>query len=617
MSGALHVIIGALGAAFALLILRADPRRHDNRAFAALGLLDAFMALYRGFAGLYGASIYEADVMLPCAIISPLLAWATIEFAWSFPFSRPLPGRWRVPLIAVTAASMALIVFRNQHPVTWLIVNLGFFFPATGIFLVLQARNLRRIQGDRGGVRLVVAALALRWMTANVVYGLYPELDGEAWRAMLWLETTVVVLISFVMIGLANIRSNLFTMRSAIGELVLESTFMLTGLVLTAAAIAAALRLAEVWPTVQRPILMAATLVPLTVYVLVEKLRPRLEAGIDPRRARRREVLDAATGTESSDPAEVAAAAIAALAAITEGGRARFVPTGAPDPVDEPAGCGRPPGDPLRTPVRTGEHVHGTLIVEGGVLDRESVQAARQLADRLAAACEHRRMRDELAESRRLAELGAFAAAIAHDIRTPLTSVQLNVQILRGKVSLPPDDMEHFEIALEELRRLDGHVRELLDYAKPVQLHRETIEVKDVVDAAARTIEPVLADRGQALATEHARDVPPVSVDPLRLRQVLWNLLDNAAKASPSGGRIELRTRADGGQVAIDVVDHGAGIAPADLARIFEPFFTTRPDGTGLGLAICQKLVRGHGGDITVRSAPAAGSTFTVVLPAA
>jgi signal transduction histidine kinase len=101
------------------------------------------------------------------------------------------------------------------------------------------------------------------------------------------------------------------------------------------------------------------------------------------------------------------------------------------------------------------------------------------------------------------------------------------------------------------------------------------------------------------------------------VRQVVWNLLDNAAKASPAGATIALHTRRDGDRVAIDVIDHGAGIAAADLPRIFEPFFTTRPDGTGLGLAICQKVVRGHGGEILVRSQPGAGSTFSVVLPAA
>lgn len=100
------------------------------------------------------------------------------------------------------------------------------------------------------------------------------------------------------------------------------------------------------------------------------------------------------------------------------------------------------------------------------------------------------------------------------------------------------------------------------------------------------------------------------------MKQVLWNLLENAAKASPDGATIGVHTRRDGGRIAIEIVDHGAGIAPTDLPRIFEPFFTTRPDGTGLGLAICQKVVKAHAGEIRVQSEPAQGSTFTVLLPA-
>ena len=321
---------------------------------------------------------------------------------------------------------------------------------------------------------------------------------------------------------------------------------------------------------------------------------------------------------ETGDPAKMAELATRTLAAISEGGTARFLPMAALASEDREglAAGTRRDETSLLVPVRTGAQLHGALEIHRGVRDRETLLAAESLADRLASACELRRLAGELEEKSRLAALGSFAAAIAHDIRTPLTSVQMNVQMLRRKVRLPPDDMEHFDIALEELRRLDDHVKELLDYAKPLALHRETIELRDVADDAARVIEPLLGERQQTLAREHGDDVPPVAVDPQRLRQVLWNLLDNAAKASPEGATIALRTRRDGDHVAIDVVDHGAGIAPADLARIFEPFFTTRPDGTGLGLAICQKVVRGHGGDIAVRSQPGEGSTFTIVLPA-
>jgi signal transduction histidine kinase len=618
MDGLLFILIGSLGVAFAALILRADPRRHDNRVFFVLGLLDATMALFRGTATLTGYHISETSVLLPCAAIAPFLGWASLEFAWSFPFSRPLPWRWRVPVgVATVITSTILIIGRNSQ--TSNLTNAFFFIPVSLLMFAMQFRNLRRVEGDRLGAKLVVAAMMMRWITANVVYSLFGHVAPGTWGTVLWLESSVAVLLSFVMIGMGCIRSNLFTMRSALGELAIESAFFLAGIGLTGLAMYGALKARITYPVLGLALLLLASLIPLLVFAITNWLRPRLEGGVDPRRARRRELLDESMEQQSGDPARMVEIATRALAAISDGGTARFLPLAALAAEDRSAitlGTRRDETSML-VPVRTGARLHGALEIHRGVLDRETVLAAEQLADRLASACELRRLAGELEEASRLAALGSFAAAIAHDIRTPLTSVQMNVQILRRKVQLPPDDMEHFDIALEELRRLDDHVKELLDYAKPLALHRETVELKDVADDAARTIEPLLGERKQTLAREHMSDLPPVAVDPTRLRQVLWNLLDNAAKASPDGATIALRTRRDGEKVAIDVVDHGAGIEAADLARIFEPFFTTRPDGTGLGLAICQKVVRGHGGDIVVSSRPAEGSTFTVVLPLA
>ena len=607
MNGVLHILIGSLGLAFALLILRADPRRWDNRAFATLGFLDATMALFRGITTASGADLADAMVMLPCASLAPMLVWWSIEFAYSFPHNRPMPWRWRAPLMLLTAASVtSIILFKGKTGEVFAVVQFGFFIPGMFVMLALQLRNLRRHTGERFGVRLVMIAILLRWISANVLYTIFPLLDEDVWRDLLWVESTIVVLLAFVLISFANIRSNLFTMRSAMGELAIESAFVLSGLILTAAAVDGALRLGDSWPRIERPALMLATLVPLFVYGVAERLRPRLEASVDPRRALRREVLDRVLrpGDEGGDPETLTATVLAALREIS-GGEARFVRGETPSPE----------AGELVAPVRAGDVVYGALVLHGGVIDRESSQAAALLAGRLAIAFEHRSLIGQLEETRRLAALGSFAAAIAHDIRTPLTSVQMNVQMLRGKSTLPADDMECFDIALDELRRLDNHVRELLDYAKPLQLHRETIELRDLADDAIRTVEPILAERKQRLALDHASDVPAVSVDPQRMKQVLWNLLENAAKASPDGATIGVHTRRDGVRIAIEIVDHGAGIAPTDLPRIFEPFFTTRPDGTGLGLAICQKVVKAHAGEIRVQSEPAQGSTFTVLLP--
>ncbi len=242
---------------------------------------------------------------------------------------------------------------------------------------------------------------------------------------------------------------------------------------------------------------------------------------------------------------------------------------------------------------------------------------ARDLAARVALAVERADAVSALEDARRLAALGQFAAAIAHDIRTPLTSISLNVQILRRKLQLSDDDREHLDIALEELARLDKSVAEILDFAKPVKLTAENIDVGDLLEAAAKGLSPVLSERGVALRYEPSSPLT-VHGDPQRLRQVLVNLVGNAADASKPGAEVTLRaTPANDGQVAIEVEDRGRGIGAEDLPRIFDPFFTTRPDGTGLGLAICHKVVRAHGGDIRVRSTVGEGSTFTVVLPAA
>ena len=258
----------------------------------------------------------------------------------------------------------------------------------------------------------------------------------------------------------------------------------------------------------------------------------------------------------------------------------------------------------------------GAFYITGGTIDRDTYLVARDLAARVAVSVERAQAITALEDARRLAALGQFAAAIAHDIRTPLTSISMNVQILRRKLELTSDDREHFDIALEELARLDKSVAEILDFAKPVKLAAEEIDLGDLIEDAARGLAPVLTERGVALRCEPAGDLT-VHGDPLRLRQVLTNLVGNAADASTPGAEITVRAAASDGQVAIEIEDRGRGIGADDLPRIFEPFFTTRPDGTGLGLAICHKVVRAHGGDIRVRSSPGEGSTFTVVLPAA
>jgi two-component system, NtrC family, sensor histidine kinase HydH len=269
-------------------------------------------------------------------------------------------------------------------------------------------------------------------------------------------------------------------------------------------------------------------------------------------------------------------------------------------------------------PALGGDHtVVGAFYLEHGLIDRDTYLVARELAVRIALIVERFEAVSALEDARRLAVLGQFAAAIAHDIRTPLTSISMNVQILRRKLQLPDDDREHLDIALEELARLDRSVAEILDFAKPVKLLSEPIDIAELIETTTKNLTPVLSERGVAVRIDDGGGALTVTGDPQRLRQALTNLVDNAANASRPGTEVTLRATATADHlVAIEVEDHGRGIGADDLPRIFEPFFTTRPDGTGLGLAIVHKVIRAHGGDIKVRSTLGGGSTFTITLPA-
>ena len=392
-------------------------------------------------------------------------------------------------------------------------------------------------------------------------------------------------------------------------------------------------------PTAQRLLLVGVALLPLVLVVGSKQLRARLGervlAPLDPRRAMRAAILERIVNGEAArDPQEQVGLVCGALSEVTVGGNARLLAAPGrlvPGSVGELAAADaarlaapdvvhltREDGSGLLVAVRVGAELFGALEVSGGQLDRDSLLAGTALANHLAVKLENHALFAELEESRRLATLGAFAAAIAHDIRTPLASVQMNVQILRGKVQLPADDMEHFDIALEELARLDGHIASCSTTPSRCGCAAASLEVREVADDAARGIAPVLNERKVSLELEIAAGLPPVRADAQRLRQVLLNLLDNAAKASQPGAAVVLRSAAaEGGPGGDRDRRSRQGDLAADLPRIFEPFYTTRPDGTGLGLAIVQKIVRAHGGDVLVRSTPGQGSSFTVLLPAA
>jgi signal transduction histidine kinase len=530
--------------------------------------------------------------------------------------------------VSSLAAGAVMVLFDERSEIVRTVQS-AYFTPITLTIVLIGVRALRRSR--RVGVQLVVGALIFRWVFGHMVYAV-----GEPFGVLdelLWIESTAAVLASCIVIGHAILRDQLFSVRGAMHEAVGFSLFGLVILGVTAAAVGGVLH----WfapGAAQHVALVGAALVPVALLGLGRVLYPRIEtrvlAGLDDRRAARLEALaeplpddaDAALADGQARLERMTAGSVRWLGAIPPAIAELIAAAAEPDlragpeqPAAVAAALASLDAD-LLVAARTGRRALGAWSLRGGIIDRDTLVVARALAGQVAVALDRRRVLGELEEARRLAALGQFAAAIAHDIRTPLQSVTMNVQILRRKASLPADDMEYFDIALEELARLERSVSEILDYAKPVRIAAAALDVRDLVDEAARGLLPVIEGKGLTLSCQHDGALPPVVVDPQRLRQVLTNLVDNAAGASPPGAAVVLRTRADGGRVVIDVEDRGRGISADDLPRIFEPFFTTRPDGTGLGLAICQKLVKAHGGELRVRSTPGQGATFSVVLPA-
>jgi signal transduction histidine kinase len=239
---------------------------------------------------------------------------------------------------------------------------------------------------------------------------------------------------------------------------------------------------------------------------------------------------------------------------------------------------------------------------------------------------------DEIGDlSRRFAQMAArlheteelernFLMSVSHELRTPLTAIRGHVEALREGVVEDPELRAHsLDVISDEAGRLERLVGDVLDLAK-LDAHRftvlhEEVDMERLVDRAYSTFD----DEARRRAIDYRQDVrarPVIMSDGDRVLQVITNLLSNAFRWTPDGGRIEVELRAENGTVSVAVEDTGPGIAEREQERIFRPFWSRDGGGTGLGLAIARELALALGGRIELASRPGEGSRFELVLPA-
>jgi two-component system sensor histidine kinase PilS (NtrC family) len=225
-----------------------------------------------------------------------------------------------------------------------------------------------------------------------------------------------------------------------------------------------------------------------------------------------------------------------------------------------------------------------------------------------------RRMETALKKSDRLAALGELSARMAHEIRNPLAALCGSVQLLSSATDIQEYDARLLAIVTREAERLDALISEFLMYARPATPHLERI-----------TLHPYIGEEFIFLANDPRfinitlQNLIPksaeVRVDPNQLRQVIINLLQNAAEAMPDGGIIRIESSVTSDTAIVSITDNGFGIGEDAAQHIFEPFWTTKPAGSGLGLSISYRIIEAHGGSLTVESPPAGGCRFVITLP--
>jgi len=245
-----------------------------------------------------------------------------------------------------------------------------------------------------------------------------------------------------------------------------------------------------------------------------------------------------------------------------------------------------------------------------------AIENARLYEGERMAAMQLRNLQQQLVQTERLAALGEMSAKIAHEVNNPLGIIKNYLLLVRRTAEEKPEAIKHVGIVEQEIDRIAGIVRQLLDFHQPKPPVFSRVNLTAIIDDVLALMERPLSSNNIEVVTRYAPGLPDVLGAPDNLKQVILNLVINARDAMPEGGTLTVGTAVDGATVRVSFCDTGPGIPPEIQSRIFDPFFTTKEpgQGTGLGLSVCYGIIKYHNGSISFRNTEQ-GGCFEIRLP--
>ncbi|MGB7023407.1 MAG: ATP-binding protein [Candidatus Acidiferrales bacterium] len=225
------------------------------------------------------------------------------------------------------------------------------------------------------------------------------------------------------------------------------------------------------------------------------------------------------------------------------------------------------------------------------------------------------RIGSQLQVSERLAALGRVTAGVAHEVKNPLNSMRVWLEVLKANLPIDPETQQAAKMLDTEIDRLDRVVKTFLEFSRPVELEREEVNLPELIESVLASAKPGITRAGVTLVKEIPASFPPIELDKRLIEQSILNLVLNACECMTAGGQLTVTLERLVDMAEIRVGDTGPGIAPENRGKIFQLFFTTRKGGTGLGLANTFRFVQLHNGSIEFDTEAGRGTTFRIELP--